>query len=141
MPALYNLAHTKVLPENFALIGVDHGERTTEEWRDGLFEMLKTFVGNTTSEFDVDRIDQAAWTRLADRMTFVKGDFTEPELYGRIRDTLGAVEKAHGTQGNAIFYLAVADRFFGTVVDQLGKAKLTEREPPRAASPLSGAAS
>jgi len=126
MPALYNLAHTKVLPENFALIGVDHGERTTEQWRDQLFGMLKTFVGNTTSEFDVDRIDQAAWTRLADKMTFVKGDFTEAELYGRIRDALGQVEKAHGTRGNAIFYLAVADRFFGTVVDQLGKAKLTE---------------
>src|SRR5512143_1311639 len=69
MPALYNLAHTKVLPENFALIGVDHGERTTEQWRDQRFGMLKTFVGNTTSEFDVDRIDQAAWTRLADKMT------------------------------------------------------------------------
>ena len=31
-------------------------------------------------------------------------------------------------QGNAIFYLAVADRFFGTVVDQLGKAKLTDQD-------------
>src|SRR6185437_14491385 len=35
VPALYNLARTKVLPENFALIGVDHGERTTESWRTG----------------------------------------------------------------------------------------------------------
>ena len=31
VPALYNLARTKVLPENFALIGVAHGERTTEQ--------------------------------------------------------------------------------------------------------------
>src|SRR5262249_38776235 len=30
-----------------------------------------------------------------------------------------------GTQGNAIFYLAIADQFFGPVVEQLGKAKLT----------------
>jgi glucose-6-phosphate 1-dehydrogenase len=33
----------------------------------------------------------------------------------------------HGTEGNAIFYLAVADRFFGTVVEQLGQAKLTDQ--------------
>ena len=126
MPALYNLAHTKVLPENFALIGVGHGEGTTDKWRDHLYEMLKTFVGNATSEFDVDKIDQAAWTRLAARMTYIQGDFTKPDVYSKIRDALGEAEKVHGTRGNAIFYLAVADRFFGTVVDHLGKAKLTE---------------
>ena len=30
-PALYNLSRTKVLPEKFALIGVDHGEGTARE--------------------------------------------------------------------------------------------------------------
>jgi len=127
MPALYNLAHSKVLPENFALIGIGHAAGTSEQWRDSLYAMLKTFVGNTAAEFDVDSIDQAAWTRLAERMTYISGDFTKPEVYGRIHDALGEAEKAHGTKGNAIFYLAVADRFFGTVVDQLGTAKLTEQ--------------
>ena len=89
--------------------------------------MLKTFVGNAASEFDVDSIDEAAWARLAERMTYISGDFTKPEIYGSIRDALGKAEKEHGTKGNAIFYLAVADRFFGTVVDQLGKAKLTQQ--------------
>ena len=42
-------------------------------------------------------------------------------------DALGDAEKTHGTQGNAIFYLAVADRFFGIAVEQLGKAKLTDQ--------------
>ena len=41
---------------------------------------------------------------------------------------LAEAEKTHGTQGNVIFYLAVADRFFGTVVEQLGKAKLTDQD-------------
>jgi glucose-6-phosphate 1-dehydrogenase len=127
MPALYNLAHSKVLPENFALIGIGHAAGTSEQWRDSLYAMLKTFVGNTAAEFDVDSIDEAAWTRLAERMTYISGDFTKPEVYGRIHDALGEAEKAHGTKGNAIFYLAVADRFFGTVVDQLGTAKLTEQ--------------
>jgi glucose-6-phosphate 1-dehydrogenase len=121
-PALYNLARSGVLPENFAFIGVDHGDRTADQWRDQLYAMLKSFVGGKT-----DGIDQAAWKRLADRMSYVRGDFTEPELYARIGDALGEVEKTHGTKGNAIFYLAVADRFFGPVVDQLGKAELTRQ--------------
>jgi glucose-6-phosphate 1-dehydrogenase len=132
VPALYNLAHSKVLPEKFALIGVGHGDGTTEQWRDNLFAMLKSFVGNTSAEFDVANIDEAAWKRLADRMTYIPGDFTKPEIYGKIRDALAEAEKAHGTAGNAIFYLAVADHFFGTVVDQLGKAKLTEQGKPDA---------
>jgi len=89
--------------------------------------MLKSYVGNSDAVFDVDKIDQRAWDRLAKKMSYVPGDFTKPELYENIRDALDAAEKAHGTQGNVIFYLAVADRFFGSVVDRLGKAKLTDQ--------------
>src|ERR1019366_5453793 len=44
IPALYNLSRTKVMPEKFALIGVDLAEGTAESWRDHLYDMLKTFV-------------------------------------------------------------------------------------------------
>ena len=71
VPALYNLARTKVLPENFALIGVARSERTTESWRDHLYGMLKSFVGNAAAEFDVDHIDEAVWKQLAEKMTYV----------------------------------------------------------------------
>ncbi len=81
VPALYNLARTKVLPEKFALIGVALSERTTESWRDHLYDMLKSFVGNAAAEFDVDHIDEAVWKQLAEKMTYVQGDLTKPELY------------------------------------------------------------
>jgi glucose-6-phosphate 1-dehydrogenase len=127
MPALYNLSRTKVLPEKFALIGVDLAEGTAESWRDHLHDMLKSFVGNAAAEFDIGQIDEAAWTRLAKKMSYVQGDLTRPDLYEKLRGALDEAQKIHGTQGNAIFYLAVADRFFGTVVEQLGKAKLTDQ--------------
>src|SRR5664280_1450035 len=127
MPALYNLARTKVLPEKFALIGVDLAEGTAESWCDHLHDMLKSFVGNAAAEFDLDQIDEATWKRLAEKMSYVQGDLTKPELYEKIRAELSEAEKTHGTQGNVIFYLAIADRFFGTVVEQLGKEKLTDQ--------------
>jgi len=40
-------------------------------------------------------------------MTYIQGDFTKPDVYGKIGDALDEVEKAHGTRGNVIFYLAV----------------------------------
>jgi len=127
VPALYNLSRTQVLPETFALIGVDLAEATVESWREHLFDMLKSFVGNPAAALDIEQIDEAAWKRLANKMSYVQGDLTKPETYERIRGSLDEAEKAHGTQGNVIFYLGVAGRFFGTVVEQLGKAKLSNQ--------------
>ena len=128
IPALYNLSRTKVLPEQFVLIGVARAEGTAESWRDQLYRTLKSFVGNATTEFDVDHIDEAAWKQLAEKMVYVRGDLTKPDLYDKLRNALEEADKAHGTRGNAIFYLAVADRLFGSVVEQLGKAKLTDQD-------------
>jgi glucose-6-phosphate 1-dehydrogenase len=82
--------------------------------------------------FDIDHIDEAAWKRLAKSMSYVQGDATKPELHEKLRGALDAAEKAHDTQGNAIFYLAIADRLFGTVIDQLGKAKFTDQNADQA---------
>ena len=127
IPALYNLSRTKVLPDKFALIGVDLAEGTAESWRDHLYAMLKTFVGNASAEFDIDRIDEAAWKRLGQKMSYIQGDLTKPgALYEKIRGALDDAEKTHGTQGNAIFYLAVADRFFG----RCGRTARQKRSSP-----------
>jgi glucose-6-phosphate 1-dehydrogenase len=128
MPALYNLSRAKVLPEKFAVIGVGLTQRTAQSWRDRLYDMLKTSVGNAAAEFDVDRIDEVVWRQLAEKMSYVQGDLTKPELYENIRVALDEAEKTHGTLGNVIFYLAIADQFFGTVVEQLAQAKLTDQD-------------
>jgi len=127
IPALYNLSRTHALPAKFALIGVDLAEATAESWCAHLYDMLKTFVGNASGEFDIDQIDEAAWQRLATKMSYVQGDLTKPELYQKIRAALDEAQKSHDTQGNVIFYLAVAGRLFGTVVEQLGDAKLSDQ--------------
>jgi glucose-6-phosphate 1-dehydrogenase len=127
IPALYNLARSNALPEHFALIGVARAEGTAESWRDELYGTLESFVGNHTTAFNIDHVDEAIWKRLADKIVYVRGDLTKPELYDKLRRALEEAEKTHRTQGNAIFYLAVADRLFGSVVEQLGNAKLTDQ--------------
>jgi glucose-6-phosphate 1-dehydrogenase len=127
VPALYNLAHAKILPENFALIGVDRGQGTVESWRDHLYQALTGFVGNVATEFSLDRIDDPAWERLAQKMSYIQGDINNPDTYVRLARELDDAAQKHQTAGNVIFYLAVADRFFGPVVDKLGESKLVER--------------
>ena len=129
IPALYNLARTGLLPDKFALIGVDIADMTADRWRCELFAMMKTFVGNASSEFRIDKIDEDVWSRLADRMSYLQGDLTKPELYEKLGTIIDQMAMQHDIGGNCLFYLAVADRFFGPVVDALGLAQLTDEKP------------
>ncbi len=129
IPALYNLSRTRVLPDDFALIGVARTQTSTEKWREGLYAALKGFVGNAATEFETGHLDEDAWKRLADKMAYVSGDLSHPSLYQKIRGVLDHTEKAHKTKGNAIFYLAVADQLFGPVVDRLDEAGLIDQAP------------
>jgi glucose-6-phosphate 1-dehydrogenase len=53
------------------------------------------------------------------------GDLNNPETYRRLGEHLTELDKTAGTAGNRLFYLAVADRFFGPAVAALGAANLT----------------
>jgi glucose-6-phosphate 1-dehydrogenase len=121
VPALYHLSRKGLLPDGFALIGVARAANTVDSWREQLLAGLKRSAGS-------ESIDRAAWTRLTDRMSYVRGDLTEPQVHLSLLQVLDDAA-AHGTQGNAIFYLAVADQLFGAAIEQLGKANLTEEAP------------
>jgi glucose-6-phosphate 1-dehydrogenase len=128
-PALYNLVTAKRLPDGFRLVGVDHGLSSVEQWRKNLTDMMNEFVATRQGEFQADHIDQTAWKWLCDRMTYLQGDFTDPQAYDRLREHLAGLDKTGGTGGNHLFYLAVADRFFDVVVARLGAAAMvTETE-------------
>ncbi len=128
VPALYNLVNSRCLPEEFRLVGVDLASKSAEEWRSGLGDMMNRSVSESGGEFQADHIDQTAWRWLADRMTYLQGDLNDPQTFHRLGKHLADLDKTAGTAGNRLYYLAVADRFFGTVVAGLGAASLaTER--------------
>jgi glucose-6-phosphate 1-dehydrogenase len=128
VPALYNLVGAQRLPDEFRIVGVDLASKTTEEWRAGLAETMQGFIGSD-AEFAVDHIDQNVWQWLADRMSYLQGDLTKAEMYRRLDTHLAGFDKAAGTAGNRLFYLAIADRFFSVAVAGLGAAGLvTEKD-------------
>ena len=56
-------------------------------------------------------------------MTYIKGDLNDDGLYEKLKQH---IDQKSDTGGNCLFYLAIADRFFGPVVTHLGKAGLFE---------------
>ncbi len=124
VPALYNLSNAKRLSKGFQLVGVDLAAKSTEEWRQGLSDMMNQFVAQGGGEFQADHIDQAAWRWLTDRMSYLQGDLNDPGTFRRLGEHLAELDKSAGTSGNYLFYLAVADRFFATAVAGIGAAGL-----------------
>ncbi len=125
VPSLYNLVCSKLLPEEFAIVGVDIAEHSDENWRDSLRGMTEQFVkaaGNGA------KIDEDVWAWIARRMSYVRGDLNDPVAYLDLKAKLEQVDASHKTAGNYLFYLAVADRFFGPVVEHLGQSGLAKQD-------------
>ena len=123
VPALYNLVRARRLADGFSIVGVGRGEEDTSSWRHNLRQMMESLIADGGGEFRAAGIDEAAWDWLARRMTFLQGDFTQPEIYGKLKSLL-AQQSTNQGNGNVLFYLAVADKFFGPIIEHLGRAEL-----------------
>jgi glucose-6-phosphate 1-dehydrogenase len=121
MPALYNLVRAGRLSDDLTIIGVDVSDQTNESWRNTLTQMMHSF-GRARGA----AIDEQAWSWLTRRMSYLRGDFADLETFSRLVRILEERERQENV-ANVLFYLAVADRFFGPVVEQLGRVGLTRQ--------------
>ncbi len=117
MPSLYNLRLAGLLDDKFAVIGVDHNERDDETYRTALTEAMQGFVADKGGEFAADGLNEDAWGFIRDRLHYQTGDFADPGTYEALKARL---------PGSCVFYLAVAARFFGPVIEHLGDGGLME---------------
>src|SRR5262249_31167088 len=122
-----HLVRAGKLPDDFAIIGVDHDDLTTEEWCRNLTEMMQAFTHAGGGERHGDAIDQQAWSWLIHRMHYMRGDFMQPETFSQLKKLLIDQRGRQNDAGNVLFYLAVADRFFGPIIEQLGRAGLARQ--------------
>lgn len=128
LPALYNLVVEKLLDPGFAIVGIDHVAHTDEDFRAYLDSVVPNQIAGHVNAPEV--LDGAAWNWLSSRCGYIAGDFEDAATYRAIAERL---EQSRDRQGhaNAVFYLAVAPRFFGPVVEHLGAAGLLNESDGR----------
>ncbi len=117
VPALYNLVKAKLLPANFAVMGVSHDDLSVEQFRAQVTQFLQA-----------EDHGSEAWTWFTQRLYYQRGDFADPATYLTLKNRLAEIDRDLGTGGSYLFYLAVAPRFFSEVVQQLGQAGLADQE-------------
>ncbi len=82
-----------------------------DEWDDEqLRAHAREAIGATVAEPDED-----VFARLAGRLSYVQGDYADPDTFARVGEALG--DATH-----PVFYLEIPPSLFATVVQGLGKA-------------------
>lgn len=127
MPALYNLRRSGALGEQFAIVGMDHGDISERSWRTMMGQSMTELLSSRDAEFQTDEFDTDTWEWLRERMHYLRGDFTDLGAYQTLGGALEKLHKRYGTQGNVLFYLATAARFFEPVLLNLGEAGLVRQ--------------
>ncbi len=120
MPALYNLVYDKMLPRHFAVVSVGRREKTSEQYRDEVLESLNKRSRN--------KIDEKLWARLRELIYYVPLDFNDLSGYAGLKTFLNELDEKFHTEGNRIFYLAVAPEYFETIVQGLYASNLAEQK-------------
>ena len=115
MPALYDLAGSGLLADDFRVFGLDHNASDDDAWRKSLSETMQSFTQTRGGEFHPERIDPKAWGWVTQRLHYVVADFSNAASYADLAKRL---------TGSTVFYLAVAARFFGAIIEGLGQAGL-----------------
>ncbi|WP_355605720.1 glucose-6-phosphate dehydrogenase [Xanthomonas cannabis] len=127
MPALYNLRRAGALGEQVAIVGMDHGDISERAWRSNMGQSMTQLLSSRDAEFQTDEFDTDTWDWLRERMHYLRGDFTDVGAYQALDGVLEKLHKRYGTQGNVLFYLATAARFFEPVLLNLGEAGLVKQ--------------
>src|SRR5579871_5526036 len=73
IPAIYNLAHTHLLPKQFGIVGVAIDKMSEEDFRKRAREEMQQ---QAKAPVECELCDS-----LVERMSYISGDFKDPNLY------------------------------------------------------------
>jgi len=120
IPALYNLYLDHLLPEKFAIFGVDGKPTPADDWRtslrSGVTQFSRRGKANTTN-----------WNEFAAHLVaFLSGDFNNLETFDGLAEVLDQQDKNWDARATQIFYLSTPPSIVETIVRNLGWAHLTD---------------
>ena len=119
LPALYRLVQERLLPAEFAIVGLARTEMSTDEFRARMKEAIVEFS-------EEKRVDEDVWDSFAQGLHYLTADIYNPDDYEKLSQLLTQVDTERGTQGNRLFYLSVAPKFYAEAVKQLGEHELAK---------------
>ncbi len=123
LPSLYNLRCNRLMPGDFAIVGVGRKEMDDAGLREELTHDIREFATRPVAE--------EVWHDFRSRLSYVRGTLEDPETYRRLSKRLADVDQIYRTGGNVLFYLATPPNAFPEIVRQMGAAGLARADDGR----------
>lgn len=115
-PALFNLYEQGLIHDNFAVIGT-----ARRPWS---HEYLREQVSNAIHETH-DHVDENHVKAFASHFYYQSHDVTNVEHYVTLKELAQDLDNRYSANGNRLFYMAMAPRFFGTIATHINDQQLT----------------
>lgn len=109
-PSIYRLYKNKKISEDFAVVGVARRPWTNEVLRENV---KKSISGELSTNENVEK--------FLSHFYYHPFDVTETSHFQELGQFLNDLEETYHTNGNRIFYLAMAPEFFGIIAKNLKK--------------------
>ena len=117
-PALYALAFRKLLPEQFAIVGVARTPQSSKAFAATMKKAVKQYAR--------DPFRQDVWNTLAEGLRYVGTEFDDDAGEDRVGRVLEELDAERGTGGNRLYYLAVPPQAFPAAVTEIGERRAKE---------------
>ena len=120
LPALYTLAHERLLPASFAVLGTARLDLDDKKFRKEMREACDRFARRRP-------VDAALWSGFGDNLFFEPGDFADPKAYQALAKRLEEIQSKLGLPANHLFYLSVPPSLFPLILENLRSVGLASR--------------
>ncbi len=116
LPALYNLLLDKLLPDNFAVLGLGRKDLSDDDFR--------TIAREGIEQFSRQSLKDGTWDTFQDRLFYCAGNIGETTYYDKVRDRIQGIESQFHLPGNRMFYLAIPPTSFSPACEGLQRVGL-----------------
>ena len=113
IPAIYQLAVDKQLPDEFRIVGFARSAKKIEEIRSTLRKKLEKHVRTGP-------IDDVVWDSLTSRIDYYQGRYDDPKAFAELKTKLESLSDNR----NYLFYLATPPSVYKPIVTNLRDAGL-----------------
>ncbi|MEX2426601.1 MAG: glucose-6-phosphate dehydrogenase, partial [Thermomicrobiaceae bacterium] len=117
MPALYDLALEGLLPPGFSVVGYARSPKTNEEFRAEVRESVRENARRTP-------IDEGLLRNFEEGVSYISGDFSNPEDYARLGEELERLDRERNASGNRVYYLATPPPAYAEIAHHLANNHL-----------------
>ncbi len=117
LPALFNLYLQKLLPDNYAILGLGRTELNDKSFRDEMQDFYK--------QIDPDKEYSGSFLQ---KMHYLSIDYEDNDAYDELRKKINDLQENYSLSDNIVFYLATPPSLYPVIPEKLGHAGLNKTD-------------